>query len=267
MDEATCFASGCGAPRPPRKGRSGIRPMYCDDHAAWRKPAEPRPEKCAKDGCDRQPRDRTAVSGPWPTRCTEHDPHWRKQFAEQTCAGCGASFQPRLARHRFCSRRCGEVARGDVRAEPLSPRVCAVEECDVEFVPQLVRQRCCCERHGKLLYNRESRADGRQVSTQVWDDRRRDAYHRRRALKKAAATGAPVVFAEIAQRDRWKCGLCGKRVLRSKPWPHPLSPSLDHIVPLTRGGTHDPSNVQLAHLRCNSSKGNRGGGEQLMLIG
>jgi 5-methylcytosine-specific restriction endonuclease McrA len=76
-----------------------------------------------------------------------------------------------------------------------------------------------------------------------------------------------VVFYEIAERDRWKCRLCGKRVMRSRPWPDPLSPSLDHIVPLTKGGAHDPSNVQLAHLRCNTAKGNRGGGEQLMLIG
>jgi 5-methylcytosine-specific restriction endonuclease McrA len=33
---------------------------------------------------------------------------------------------------------------------------------------------------------------------------------------------------------------------------------LDHIVPLSRGGTHEPSNVQLAHYGCNSKRGAKG---------
>jgi len=36
--------------------------------------------------------------------------------------------------------------------------------------------------------------------------------------------------------------------------PHPLSMSIDHIIPLSRGGTHEPDNVQLAHFICNSIK-------------
>ncbi|KNX39497.1 hypothetical protein VV01_14575 [Luteipulveratus halotolerans] len=71
----------------------------------------------------------------------------------------------------------------------------------------------------------------------------------------------------IAKRDGFKCGLCGRRVAMDLVWPHPMSPSLDHVVPLSEGGDHAPANVQLAHLRCNVSKGARGGGEQLALIG
>jgi hypothetical protein len=29
---------------------------------------------------------------------------------------------------------------------------------------------------------------------------------------------------------------------------------LDHIVPISRGGTHEPANVQVSHPRCNQSK-------------
>ena len=39
-------------------------------------------------------------------------------------------------------------------------------------------------------------------------------------------------------------------------WPDPMSASLDHIVPLSRGGTHTLDNVQLAHLACNERKHN-----------
>lgn len=83
----------------------------------------------------------------------------------------------------------------------------------------------------------------------------RDA--RRRALKRGAATGEPVIFEEIAERDDWKCHICGDLVDRDAHWPDPLSPSLDHVVPLVAGGAHDPSNVSLAHLSCNVAKGAR----------
>ncbi|MFB9681230.1 HNH endonuclease [Streptosporangium vulgare] len=136
--------------------------------------------------------------------------------------------------------------------------MCALEECEQEFTPKYKTQRCCCEKHGKLLYNRESRADGRQ-QREPWNDARKERYHRRRALKKAASTGNPVRFSEIAERDQWNCGICGGSVDASTEWPHPLSPSLDHVVALTKGGIHDPANVQLAHLNCNTIKSNRDG--------
>jgi 5-methylcytosine-specific restriction endonuclease McrA len=71
----------------------------------------------------------------------------------------------------------------------------------------------------------------------------------------------------VFARDKWQCGLCGARVDRRLAWPHPLSATLDHIVPMSCGGPHTYANVQLAHLSCNSAKSNRGGGEQLALVG
>ena len=71
---------------------------------------------------------------------------------------------------------------------------------------------------------------------------------------------------EIFERDNWICGICGQKINRRLKWPHPRSKSLDHIVPLSRGGAHIPQNVQAAHLRCNISK-HAGGGGQLRLLG
>jgi 5-methylcytosine-specific restriction endonuclease McrA len=149
---------------------------------------------------------------------------------------------------------------------PLAARNCALPDCSATFTPKEAKQRCCCERHGKTLYNRESRADGRQAN-QAWSDRRRDNYHRRKALKKGSSSGDRVDLGKIAARDHWVCQLCKRKVDRMLFWPHPKSPSIDHVIPLTKGGMHEPANVQLAHLVCNTAKGNRGGGEQLALIG
>lgn len=181
------------------------------------------------------------------------------------CEVCSASLADRM-HGRFCSMRCSEVSRGTRLAEPIPDRVCAMAECSVVFAPYSDKQRCCCEAHGKKHCNRVGRAEGRYKST-PWNESAKNRDQKRRAIKAGAATGVPVKFSEIAERDKWKCSLCGGRVLKSKSSPHPRSASLDHVIPLSLGGAHDPSNVSLAHLLCNTTKSNRGGGEQLALIG
>lgn len=69
------------------------------------------------------------------------------------------------------------------------------------------------------------------------------------------------------RRDGWKCGICGKKINRRVKAPHPTSPSLDHIVPMSKGGGHLYSNVQAAHFLCNSQKGNGAADDQLLLVG
>lgn len=53
---------------------------------------------------------------------------------------------------------------------------------------------------------------------------------------------------KVYERDKGICGICHTLVPSNKA-------SLDHIVPLSRKGTHTWDNVQLSHVRCNKSKG------------
>ena len=54
------------------------------------------------------------------------------------------------------------------------------------------------------------------------------------------------------------CGICGKPVDKSLKFPHPLSASIDHIIPVDKGGhPSDISNLQLAHLCCNRKKSDK----------
>lgn len=61
----------------------------------------------------------------------------------------------------------------------------------------------------------------------------------------------------VYETHNWICGICGKKIDKKLEWPHPKSISLDHIIPISKGGTHIYSNVQPTHLRCNLSKFNR----------
>ena len=54
------------------------------------------------------------------------------------------------------------------------------------------------------------------------------------------------------------CGICGKPVDFTKKYPHPLSPCIDHIIPIARGGhPSDITNLQLAHWTCNRQKSDK----------
>ncbi|WP_242358631.1 HNH endonuclease [Bifidobacterium pseudolongum] len=54
------------------------------------------------------------------------------------------------------------------------------------------------------------------------------------------------------------CAICGQPVDKSLRTPHPLSPEVDEITPVSRGG--DPlswDNARLTHRRCNRLKSNK----------
>lgn len=54
------------------------------------------------------------------------------------------------------------------------------------------------------------------------------------------------------------CGICGKQVELDKRYPHPLSPCIDHIIPIAKGGhPSDIDNLQLAHWTCNRQKSDK----------
>ncbi|MEF2979091.1 HNH endonuclease [Subtercola sp. YIM 133946] len=132
--------------------------------------------------------------------------------------------------------------------------MCALEGCSVVFCPIRAIDQCCSELHGKAHYNRLSRADGRQKSP-IWDERRRANWKKRYALTRGAADGEDFDYLDVFERDGWVCGLCDEDVDPDCTWPDPMSPSLDHIFPVTLGGPHRPDNAQLAHLQCNLRKG------------
>lgn len=54
------------------------------------------------------------------------------------------------------------------------------------------------------------------------------------------------------------CAICGKPVDFSLKFPNPLSPCIDHIIPVDKGGhPSDIDNLQLAHLTCNRQKSDK----------
>ena len=64
---------------------------------------------------------------------------------------------------------------------------------------------------------------------------------------------------QVFEKSGGVCGICDEPVDMKLKWPNPLSASVDHIVPVNKGGGHTLENVQIAHLRCNCTKRDREG--------
>lgn len=84
----------------------------------------------------------------------------------------------------------------------------------------------------------------------------------RRARKNSTSIDRGLTWQAVAARDGSDCYLCNQPTDTADYSIHatgticvgPMYPSLDHVVPLARGGSHTFGNAKLAHMHCNSLK-------------
>lgn len=86
-------------------------------------------------------------------------------------------------------------------------------------------------------------------------------WHVRRAIRAGATeVDRSITISKLMQRDNGICGICNL-VIMENPKNHNDKPSIDHIIPIKRGGQHTWENVRLVHCGCNNSRGNKADGE------
>lgn len=178
---------------------------------------------------------------------------------QRNCYVCGEAFD--ITKHRtsccspHCSSRASAVRLVRNRLDSLPSRDCGF--C-LEPVPTYVRRdaRYCsvdCQQASWYVANAdEMRARARRWAIEN-DGLRRSHRHTRRARMYAVAYESFDAW-EIAERDGWACSICDEAIDRTAAYPDPLSKSLDHVIPLSKGGSHTRQNAAVAHLLCNTRK-------------
>jgi 5-methylcytosine-specific restriction endonuclease McrA len=190
----------------------------------------------------------------WYHRHSDHAREWqRRRYAAVgsgghvscTCEWCGEQFETtarRLEGHRvkFCSRICKDAARKatdkQVREQAKPERNC--RHCGIAMPKAMRADAAYCSEKCNSRAHGLKRGNGR-----VGHGRRRD-----------------IERAYIVERDASRCHICGEKC-------KPDEITLDHLIPLAKGGTHVPENLRVAHLSCNARKRDRSANDQLMLIG
>jgi 5-methylcytosine-specific restriction endonuclease McrA len=89
-------------------------------------------------------------------------------------------------------------------------------------------------------------------------------HQKRRAIKKGVYSDT-VSRLNVFKRDNYKCKACKSKVYIGQRDPKKMA-TIDHIVPLSKGGSHTMSNLQTMCKSCNSSKNNNVDGQQLTIF-
>lgn len=188
---------------------------------------------------------------------------WRSIISYRQCDGCGKTITQGKRTKQVCNAACYRLAAGMTpRGSEVAGR-CKCGGAITYTLTSMHRTHCDkCKRANAKARRRDYRAASRQSGTYIGSD------HRKRA-RKYNVDYEPIQPRYIYERDNWTCHLCGERVHKSHPKDgyDPLGPSLDHIIPMSKGGAHIKSNVALAHFICNSIKSDGAVGEQLLLVG
>lgn len=203
------------------------------------------------------------------------------------CVGCSLEFHPKKSdRTTYCSRECSFKSKARQPPKVRHCKHCAAplqkgrklfcsDECSERLV-SLKRTRCCkvCQSSIKVVGNEWQRFCGSECR-ELWRKQtaplriatrrkakqvRRTKYGKgwRKRCRVLALAYEPVNVTVVFDRDRWCCQICGKRTPQSRRGSlTDNAPTLDHRIPLSKGGGHLYSNVQCACRKCNTTKGNR----------
>ena len=160
----------------------------------------------------------------------------------------------------YCSNRCRTKSR-QLPCEVCGERTSFVKSRRPDTVLCMACKKDATTKHGTLTMYRHGKCRCVECRRAV-SSAHREYVHRRRAEGrpvKAHGSSGPWIHDRVREavyeRDEWTCQLCFEPV---KPDSDPQSdwyPSLDHIIPQSKGGDHTMENLRLAHRWCNSIRG------------
>jgi 5-methylcytosine-specific restriction endonuclease McrA len=173
-------------------------------------------------------------------------------LSQKLCLWCSKSFDTSYETKVYCHRFCKEKAK--------QARKYLKETQGIELPEDRIRHWV------KTFYIRNCKNCGQHISTSIknklYCDKKcskmlRETIQRQGDIKRLKAKNTPNLRARIYYRDKGICGICKKLIDLRLEYPNPYSMSIDHIVPVSQGGTNNQFNLQPAHLVCNSSRGNK----------
>lgn len=179
------------------------------------------------------------------------------------CKKCGNEIErakSSIRRSKCCCEICKDIKRQEEEREKMRSffvgeyRKCNC--CGKDFFANHKTSAYCsesCKRKAKKMRRKER--DPQYKSNQKRF--KREKGYIARAKKYGCEYVYGITIKSVFKRDNGICKICGKPCdMSDRTYGDygPNYPSVDHIIPLSKGGSHTWNNVQLAHTICNSYK-------------
>lgn len=179
------------------------------------------------------------------TKCKLPADHWALWFGKTStwpragwkdCTFCGNRFPAKMASAKYCNLICARrwhdrnrvMLNGGTPAPQMLATIRQCAWCDAPY-QHVAKTRIHCS---DLCRDEAKAARGRPL------------FH---------GWIANSVRLSIYERDNYTCWLCHDTVdMQADPKRDDWAPSLDHVMPRSKGGTHDHTNLLTAHRWCNS---------------
>lgn len=202
-----------------------------------------------------------------------------------TCIACGRKYHPKAAdRIKYCSRECAfehlailsKIAEKQKTAERVEKLVKREIEQHKRKTEQLETKRLAGEARQQRRIKRLSSLvciecgkvfTGNTINQKLCSDvckkKSQNRYKeiRKREFRRNGRVDNSITLTALIDRDKGVCHICGCKVdvtdCRNDGETFvagSMYPSIDHVVPRAKGGTHTWGNVKLAHCVCNSIK-------------
>lgn len=189
------------------------------------------------------------------------------------CAICGSEFEAKSPQAKMCSKECKLIRCREYKKKYMQNPINRAHKRERDRTRMLTKHHeqnerigtlQICERCGSeyIAKQQRSRFCSRYCQSMESEDKRN-------LLKKSTSEGSSISIQKITlknlyERDKGICYICGgicdysdykwsdrNRIVGKK------YPSIDHVIPLSKGGMHSWDNVKLAHKQCNNLKGTK----------
>ena len=167
------------------------------------------------------------------------------------CLWCFQIFIPTTVKTGYCSEDCKRVA---------ATHINRFGHVNYSTMPLCSCGRIATPPKGKRHY---VKSQGRSKTCEICRAEKKKQVDINRASIKyrvraeVMKRGVKIEVDNLVIRDGFDCQICHEPIDWSKRGSRRLSPSVDHIVPISKGGEHVYENCRMVHFGCNAKKGNR----------
>lgn len=181
-------------------------------------------------------------------------------YTIKICPECGKEFDSKDRRGTYCSDECSRVVhkkRLDLHNKKLTA------ERRANFVN--TKHVCInCGEEFERTYDHRSEIYCSNKCSDRFHHKNKDKFRKKR-MKANGTVDRTITLELLIKKDNNICALCGESCNSDDVSINDQGyyivgesyPSIDHIQPVVRGGTHTWDNVQLAHISCNRKKGDK----------